>query len=40
MQKFETKCPHCNAELDAQEDWDGMETECPTCNQKFIIKVN
>ena len=40
MQKFETKCPHCNAELDAQEDWVGMEVECPACQKSFTVEKN
>ena len=37
MQKFETKCPHCNAELQAQDEWIGMELECPMCKNKFCL---
>ena len=34
------KCPHCNAELDAQEDWVGMEVECPACQKSFTVEKN
>ena len=40
MAIFITNCPHCNAELDAQEDWVGMEVECPACNKEFKIPKN
>ena len=37
MAEFITKCPHCNAELQAQDEWIGMEVECPECQKTFII---
>ena len=37
MAEFNTKCPHCSAELQAQAEWIGMEVECPTCKQIFTI---
>lgn len=37
MAEFITKCPHCNVELQAQDEWIGMEVECPQCNNKFNI---
>ena len=37
MAAFNTKCPHCNAELQVQEEWIGMEVECPMCKDKFVI---
>ena len=37
MSEFITKCPHCNAELQAQDEWMGMEVECPLCKKSFTI---
>ena len=37
MAEFTTKCPHCNTELVAEEDWIGMEVECPSCQQLFTV---
>lgn len=37
MAEFTTKCPHCNTELVAEEDWIGMEVECPSCQQSFTV---
>jgi len=37
MAEFITKCPHCSAELQAQDEWIGMEVECPECQKTFII---
>ena len=37
MAEFITKCPHCNVELQAQDEWIGMEVECPECQKTFII---
>ena len=39
MAEFITKCPHCNAELQAQDEWNGMEVECPQCQKTFTISV-
>ena len=37
MAEFTTKCPHCNIELVADEDWIGMELECPSCKQMLTV---
>ena len=37
MAEFSTKCPHCNTELVAEEDWIGMKGECPSCQQSFTV---
>jgi len=37
MAEFITKCPHCDAELQAQDEWIGMEVECPQCQKTFVI---
>ena len=37
MAEFITKCPHCNAELQAQDEWIGMEVECPQCKKTFTV---
>lgn len=39
MAEFNTHCPHCNTELVADEDWNGMEVECPSCHKNFVITV-
>ena len=38
MAEFITKCPHCNAELQVQDEWIGMELECLQCRQKFCLQ--
>ena len=38
MAEFITKCPHCNVELQAQNEWIGMEAECPECGKSITIK--
>ena len=38
MEEFISKCPHCNAELQVQDEWIGMELECPQCRQKFCLQ--
>ena len=40
MAEFITKCSHCNTELQAQEEWVGMEVECPQCQKTFTITPN
>ena len=37
MAEFITKCPHCSTDLQAQEEWIGMEVECPICHNTFVI---
>ena len=37
MAEFITTCPHCDAELQAQDEWIGMEVECPLCHKMFAI---
>ena len=34
---FHFRCPNCNAKLEAEDDWAGLETACPTCNQIIPI---
>lgn len=34
---FTFRCPHCNMELKAQEDWVGLETMCPNCARRISI---
>ena len=38
MAEFNTKCPHCSTELQAQEEWIGMEVECPVCQKNFTVQ--
>ena len=40
MAEFITKCPHCNSELQVQDEWIGMEVECPLCKKMFVIQEN
>ena len=37
MAEFITKCPQCSTDLQAQDEWIGMEVECPQCNAVFEI---
>ena len=37
MAEFITKCPHCNNDLQVQDEWIGMEVECPICHNTFVI---
>lgn len=34
---FHFRCPHCNAKLEAEDDWQGLETTCPSCAQNITI---
>ena len=34
---FHFRCPHCNAKLEAEDDWAGMEAACPKCSQTITI---
>lgn len=34
---FHFRCPSCNAKLEAEDDWNGMETQCPQCSQNITI---
>lgn len=36
---MKTKCPHCNAEFDCDDEFNGQEADCPTCGQPFIVKM-
>ena len=38
MSEFETNCPHCNATLNVQDEWIGMNVECPLCKKHFVIE--
>ena len=40
MAEFITKCPHCSTDLQAQDEWIGMEVECPECQKTFIISTS
>ncbi len=39
MAQIKTNCPHCNGELEAQSEWNGMEVSCPLCQKNFTIKI-
>lgn len=34
---FKFRCPKCQTELEAQDEWKGMETNCPSCNATVKI---
>ncbi|MBO4649369.1 MAG: hypothetical protein J5806_14570 [Lentisphaeria bacterium] len=38
MAEFTTTCPYCNAKLQAQDEWIGMEVECPSCKRVFTVQ--
>ena len=40
MSEFITKCPHCDIDLKAQNEWIGMDVECPSCKQTFVLDNN
>ena len=40
MAEFITKCSHCNAELQAQDELVGMGMRCPECQKTFTVKKN
>ena len=35
---FTSKCPHCNAEFEADQEWIGMQAQCPVCGKEIVIK--
>ena len=36
---FDFKCPHCQAAVTADREWQGMNTECPSCGKQIVIPV-
>ena len=34
---FHFKCPHCNAKLEAEDEWAGQKTQCPQCSHDITI---
>lgn len=34
---FNFECPHCNVNLEAEDEWDGLETTCPGCARNITI---
>ena len=34
---FKMQCPHCRIELEAEDEWIGMESECPECGKNITI---
>ncbi|WP_158704104.1 toxin-antitoxin system YwqK family antitoxin [Victivallis lenta] len=34
---FHFRCPACNAKLEAEDEWDGLETTCPSCSVQITI---
>lgn len=34
---FSFKCPHCGIEMEAQEEWRGLESSCPGCGKTIKI---
>ena len=37
MSDFKFNCPHCNALLEGEEGWRGMELDCPACNKQLRV---
>ena len=40
MAEFISKCPHCQSDLQLQEEWEGMAVECPICSKRFSVRKN
>ena len=40
MAEFITNCPHCNSNLQVENEWIGMEAACPQCKTIFVITAN
>ena len=38
MAEFKIRCPHCDAELLAEDRWLGIEVQCPSCRRTFIAE--
>ncbi|MBQ4328229.1 MAG: hypothetical protein IJC27_00725 [Lentisphaeria bacterium] len=38
MSVFNTNCPHCNGELEVQDEYIGMTLECPLCQREFVLQ--
>lgn len=38
MGTFNTNCPHCNGELEVQDEYIGMTLECPLCQSEFVLQ--
>ena len=38
MAEFIQTCPHCNTDLQMQDEWICMEVACPTCQNKLIVE--
>lgn len=36
---FVFTCPHCNQELEAEDEWIGQQASCPGCGKKITIKM-
>lgn len=32
-------CPHCQAQLQVEAEWNGLEVACPTCNQAITVSI-
>lgn len=37
MNTFSFRCPHCGIEMEAQEEWRGLESSCPGCGKTIKI---
>ena len=40
MAEFISKCPHCQSDLQLQDDYIGMVVECPVCSKSFCVRKN
>ena len=37
MAQIRIKCPHCQSEMEGEEEWIGQEAACPFCQKNFVI---
>ena len=37
MSQIKIKCPHCQSEMEGEEEWIGQEAACPFCQKNFVI---
>ena len=38
MAEFIMKCPHCQNDLQVEDEWIGMNVDCPLCSQTFTVQ--
>ncbi|MBR7138912.1 MAG: hypothetical protein IKD44_05155 [Lentisphaeria bacterium] len=40
MAEFISQCPHCQSDLQLQDDYTGMAVKCPVCSKSFYVCKN